>query len=563
MNDKIRHLLSLLYTPEQVTDAIQHLTTRIQQARQVVPTSPDEELYSERDVVLITYGDSLRQSGENPLQTLRSFAESNLAGVISAIHILPFYPYSSDDGFSVKDFYAVNPELGTWDDVQQLTGDFDLMYDAVLNHMSSQSEWFARFLADDPAFRNLFMTASPDDDLSGVTRPRTSPLLTPYTTSTGETIHVWTTFSADQIDFDPRAPQTVLRLIDILIYYIEKGARIIRLDAIAFLWKEIGTSCIHLPQTHTCVQLIRAVLDEVAPQVVLITETNVPHRENISYFGDGHNEAQLVYNFTLPPLLLHTMLTGNTIKLSDWIATLDTPSDRTTFFNFTASHDGIGVRPVEGILNPDELQTLIDHTVAHGGRVSYKNNPDGSRSPYELNITYVDAIIDPDEPENLQVKRFIVSQAIMLSLAGVPAVYIHSLLGSHNNIEGLQHPDSHNRTINRAKLNMPEINQQLQDPDTFRAQIMNQYLNLIRIRTQQPAFHPNGTQKIIHTGNGAVLGFQRTNQGQTVTCLFNVTPANQPVTLAITGHDLISDHKIDGMSQLEPYQVLWIDTSRG
>jgi glucosylglycerate phosphorylase len=558
MSERIYELLDSLYPEDQSADVYERLIQRIEQARQSVQADLGAELYSERDVVLITYGDSLKEAGQRPLQTLRAFTESQLAEVFSAIHILPFYPYSSDDGFSVKDFYSVNPDLGTWDDVRELGAHFDLMYDAVLNHMSAQSEWFRRFLADDPDYHNLFMTASPDDDLSAVVRPRTSPLLTPYEKDNGETVHVWTTFSADQIDFDPREPNTVLRLLDILLFYVEQGARIIRLDAIAFLWKEIGTTCLHLPQTHAIIQLMRAVLDEVAPQVILITETNVPHRENISYFGDGAGEAQLVYNFTLPPLMLHTMLSGDTARLREWINTLDTPSDRTTFFNFTASHDGIGVRPVEGILRSDELQTLIDHTLKRGGRVSYRHNPDGSSSPYELNITYVDAMIDPVDPQELQVRRFLVSQAVMLSLAGVPAVYIHSLLGSHNNIEGMQQPDSHNRTINRARLNAPELYARLADSGSFRAQVFNRYRDLIRIRAGQPAFHPNAKQQAIDPGNHAVLVLRREYQGQRVTCLFNVTGMPQPVSLSLSGTDLITGQRVSQPLQLEPYQVMWI-----
>ncbi|MBZ0298944.1 MAG: sugar phosphorylase [Anaerolineae bacterium] len=561
MTDIIRHLLREIYGPEQIESIYPDLIQRIEQVR---PTAqPQPKSFSEKDVVLITYGDSLNQNGEHPLRTLHQFARTHVAGAISTIHILPFFPYSSDDGFSVKDFYAVNPALGTWADVEQLGRDFDLMFDAVFNHMSAQSAWFKAFLADDPTYVGLFRSEDPNLDFSEVTRPRTSPLLTPFAKDNGETIYVWTTFSADQVDFDVCHPNTLLRLLDILLFYVRKGARVIRLDAIAYLWKEVGTACIHLPETHAVIQLMRAVLDEVAPDVLIITETNVPHAENVSYFGDGDDEAQLVYNFVLPPLLFHTLLSGSARKLREWVNTLHTPSAQTTFFNFTASHDGIGVRPVEDLLEPDELAALIHHTEKSGGRVSYRRNPNGSQSPYELNITYVDAVTDADQPVAIRARRFLLSQAIMLSLAGMPAIYIHSLLGSHNNIEGMRQTGQ-NRTINRAKLKVDDVRVELEDPATFRAQVFAGYLHLIRTRIAHPAFHPNGTQQALNLGSDSILALLRTapDQSEHMLAVYNVTDQIQPVDLnKVTDSpvmDLLSQKFVPARVSLEPYQTLWL-----
>jgi glucosylglycerate phosphorylase len=563
MSEIIHEYLSRLYTPEQARSTYRRLQEIMERRSENLPEVSGDEPFSERDVILITYGDSLRRPGEMPLQTLHRFARDRLSGVISAVHILPFFPYSSDDGFSVQDFYTVDPALGDWDDIERLGGDFDLMFDAVFNHMSAQSDWFRAFLAGDPLYAGLFRTEAPDADLSAVVRPRTHPLLTPFTRPDGSTVHVWTTFSADQVDFDLRSPDSLLRLVDILLFYVERRARIIRLDAIAYLWKEVGTDCIHLEETHIVIRLMRAVLDVVAPGVLLITETNVPHDENISYFGDGYNEAQMVYNFTLPPLLFHTMLSGKVDKLRAWANTLATPSERTAFFNFTASHDGIGVRPVEGILTGDELQALIDHTEARGGRVSYRHNSDGTRSPYELNISYVDAMAGPEEPVDMQVKRFMVSQAIALTLAGVPAIYIHSLLGSHNNIEGML-ATGHNRTINRARLDYDGIEQALRDRETFRAQVFAMYTDLIRCRTGHKAFHPGAEQQALDVGSGAVFALLRTpaGGGERILGLFNVT--NQPQTVDLracvqgSATDLISGVVLADQPTLAPYQVCWL-----
>jgi glucosylglycerate phosphorylase len=553
MTDKIRTYLHQLYPPDVASETYDtlmgmiNLTTRIASAKSA--------FYNEADVLLITYGDSLNHAPQPPLQTLRDFAVKHLKPLFSGIHILPFYPYSSDDGFSVIDFFAVNPSLGGWGDVQALGADFDLMFDGVFNHMSAKSNWFAQFLADNPDYVGLFMTESPTTDLSMVTRPRTSPLLTPFIKPNGETVHVWTTFSADQVDFDPHTPNTVLRLIDVLLFYAEYGARYIRLDAIAFLWKQVGTTCLHLPQTHTIIQLMRAVLDEIAPHVVIITETNVPHAENISYWGDGQHEAQMVYNFTLPPLLFYSLTVGNAQKLRDWINTLQTPSDKTTFFNFTASHDGIGVRPVEGMLSADEVNMLAEVVMARGGRVSYRTKPDGSQSPYELNITYVDAIRNPDHPHDLQVKKFILSQAVMLTLAGVPAVYIHSLLGSVNDTDGMTRTRQ-NRTINRAKLDVTRLQTELDTPNTLRHDIFTAYRHLLTTRRSTPAFHPNESQTALDMGDDAILAIQR---GENLLALFNFSDQPRTLSRPVSGYDHLTGEMIADKTVLLAYEVVWVE----
>ena len=433
------------------------------------------------------------------------------------------------------------------------------MFDAVINHISAQSEWFQRFLADETSYQGLFAVASPEQDLSLVTRPRTSPLLTPFRKANGETVYVWTTFSDDQVDLNYQNPDTLLRILDVLLFYVRQGAQVIRLDAIAYAWKEIGTNCIHLAQTHALIQLMRAALDQVAPRVILITETNVPHAENVSYFGDGYDEAQMVYNFTLPPLLFHTMLAGNARQLSAWANTLITPSERTTFFNFTASHDGIGARPVEGILSPTELGNLIAAVENRGGRVSYKANADGSRSPYELNITYVDALADPTLPGGLKAKCFLCSQAVMLALAGVPAIYIHSLLGSHNDIAGMEQ-SGHNRRINRAKLDAGTVELALEDASSQRAAIFYPYLNLIRARIQHRAFHPKSGQETSVLNGGQVFVVKRMAANDTILALFNVTATPQTITIHQAAERDILDDSFSPQPTftLEPYQTRWL-----
>ncbi len=558
-HERLRDCLARIYPPALAEEAYQGVQNLL--AAATPPPAPKGDYLSERTVTLITYGDTLNAEGEPPLATLHRFCKAHLTDVLDTIHLLPHFPYSSDDGFSVIDYHAVNPTLGTWDDVNRLGADFRLMFDAVINHMSAQSEWFARFLADDPDYRGLFFTESPEVDLSAVVRPRTTPLLTPFAKADGSTVHVWTTFSADQVDLDYRQPSTLLRVLDVLLFYVAQGAQVIRLDAIAFMWKVAGSASLHLPQTHALIQAMRAVMDMYAPHVVLITETNVPHAENISYFGNGTNEAQLVYNFTLPPLLFFSLTNGTADKLCEWVNTLRTPSDQTAFFNFTASHDGIGVRPVEGILNAAELQTLIEVVEQRGGRVSYRNQSDGTRTPYELNCTYVDAIASPADPHEVQVRRFLLSQGVMLAMAGVPAVYIHSLLGSRNDLEGMART-GHNRSINRAKLSLREIEMALNTPQSFRAQIFAGYTRLIRARRANRAFHPLGAQQAHTFNGGAVFGLERTApQGdQKVLALFNFSAVPQTVALAqaVTEDVINGQPMVSGGVALAPYEMRWL-----
>jgi sucrose phosphorylase len=452
------------------------------------------------------------------------------------------------------------------------------MFDLVINHVSRESLWFQRFLTGDPAYAEWFIIVEPGTDLSSVFRPRALPLLTAVQTKTGDRL-VWTTFSEDQIDLNFAYPPVLLRMLEILLMYVEKGAQIIRLDAIAYLWKTIGTSSIHLEETHRVVKLMRAVLDVVAPGVILITETNVPHEENISYFGDVQpdtgrtDEAQLVYQFPLAPLVMHSLLSGDASALSRWAAGLETPAAQATFFNFTASHDGIGLMPARGVLSEQETQALVDATLAHGGQVSYKTNADGSHSVYELNISYFDALSDPTsgEAQVVQVARFIASQAIMLALAGVPGIYVHSLIGSRSWQEGVAQT-GHNRTINRQKIQRFDLEAELNDARSLRSQVFSAYRGLLKARALSPAFHPQGAQQVFLLCE-AVFALLRTSPDgpDKVVCLHNVSNSTQPVTLPLreldlrrgTWHDLLTGRAFapdqDTLSlSLDPYQILWL-----
>jgi glycosidase len=581
LKERMREYLVALYGAEVGDRAARRLERTLEAFLQRAaagpsPDRPPTERLCEGDAILITYGDQITEPGVAPLQSLGEFLAENLSGVLSGVHILPFFPYSSDDGFSVIDYARVDPDLGTWNDVERIGQSFRLMFDAVINHISAHSDWFQRFLQGDAAYAGHFIVVEPGTDLSLVTRPRALPLLTPVDTSGGEKL-VWTTFSTDQIDLNFANSDVLLTIIDVLLLYVEKGADIIRLDAIAYLWKEIGTPCIHLPQTHQVVQLMRAVLDAVAPHVLLITETNVPHEENVSYFGDGTNEAQLVYQFPLAPLVLNAFHSGDARHLHRWAASLAPPSPTTTFFNFTASHDGIGVRPAEGILDVGAFQQLVDNAGAHGGFVSFKTNPDGSQSPYELNISFFDALSDPSQVEEegvqMQIDRFLASQAIMLSLAGVPGIYVHSLLGSRSFRAGVEETGRY-RSINREKFQRHALEAELKDPDSLRHRVFHRYAHLLRVRTSQRAFHPNGPQHVLVTEPPLFALLRTSPDGlERVLCIHNVSAAQQKLRIDLAQlhlpHGNAVDDLVDGGQyevgagddlalSIAPYQVLWL-----
>ncbi|MGD8291711.1 MAG: alpha-amylase family glycosyl hydrolase [Desulfobacterales bacterium] len=519
--------------------------------------------FSENDAILITYGDSLKKEGRVPVASLHEFAVDHLEGVMSGIHFLPFFPYSSDDGFSVIDFFAIDPALGGWEDVKAIGKNFDLMFDYVLNHFSSKSNWFKSYLEGKKGFSKFAIEVDPATDLSKVTRPRSLPLLSKYTKLDGTDVYLWTTFSSDQIDFNFKSLDVLEKMIEVLLFYVQKGARYLRLDAVAYLWKEIGTSCIHLRQVHDMVKLFRSILDLVAPEVVIITETNVPHTENISYFGNGRDEAQLVYNFTLPPLLFYSFVKEDATILSQWARSLHLESPLNTFFNFTASHDGIGVRPLEGILPPEELKALIDIVTANGGQVSYKQNADGTESPYELNITYVDAILA--DQNATRAEKFLASQAIQYVLPGVPATYIHSLLGSRNWVEGVE-KTGRARTVNREKLDVGLLQAELNDPASFRSRVFYPYLNLIRIRKRQKAFHPNAAFEILEV-DPRIFAIKRYSDDQTIYALTNISGAEISLSLAdkltqARMTDLITGDVVNTqILTLQPYQYVWLTTN--
>ena len=536
--------------------------------------------FTERDVVLITYGDLILSDDRSPLRTLADCSERFFNALITTLHILPFYPYSSDRGFSVIAFEEVDPHLGTWEDVAELESVFKLMFDGVFNHVSAKSYWFQQFLAGNPEYEDFFTvfsskTAVHDDHLKLIMRPRTSSVLTEFQTISGPR-WVWTTFSKDQVDLNFKNPKVLLKIIEILLYYVRRGADLLRLDAVTYLWCDIGTSCAHLEETHEVVKLFREVLDAVSPHVAVVTETNVPHADNITYFGDGSDEAQMVYNFALPPLVLHAFQNADASVLSAWAAGLEPPSATTAFFNFLDSHDGIGVMGARGVLADDEILAMCAEVEEHGGFVSMKSNADGTESPYELNITWFSALnrFEAGEPVQLQVDRFIASRAVALVLRGVPGIYLPSMIGSPNDIEAVFREGSR-RSINRARIEEGRLVGLLREHGSTPALIARAYVDLLEARVTEPAFHPNAEQRVIEL-DSRVFSVIRTAVGgdSRVLCLINVGGDEVEISVSAADAgltpgrlaDLAGGDPVDAGGgrielRLRPYGVRWLKGS--
>jgi glucosylglycerate phosphorylase len=560
----IKESLEFIYKKDDAQKTYEEVLKLIDKYRERIVSKP--YVMTQKDVILITYGNQIFHEEETALATLKRFLDEYVEDYINTVHILPFYPYSSDDGFSIVNYKGVCPRIGSWRDIKALSKDHRLMFDGVINHISQLSEWFNKFLANDPEYAEFFTEMDPCTDLSQVVRPRTTPVLSEYTDDEGKKRNIWTTFSKDQVDLNYANYKVLLKVLDVLLYYVEKGASLLRLDAIAFIWKELGTSCVHLPETHELIQLMREVLHEVAPEVLIITETNVPHDENISYFGEGDDEAQMVYNFALPPLLAFSILKGNTEKLTKWANTLELPSDKVCFFNFTASHDGVGVRAVSDILDEKEVDFLVQTTLDHRGLVSYRAIGDEQvKSPYELNCSYIDILTHPGDPNSLRVKRMMLAQAVTLTMPGVPGVYFHSLVGSQNYHEAVR-KIRRNRAINREKLNFDNIKEQLDDENSLRTNIFKRYKQLLSIRTNEKAFDPYSPFEFLTVSNETfAIKHYSSDKEEYIIALYNFVNKQIHIQKEFlqNGEDELIDiitHKLYNKNDIlmEPYDILWL-----
>ena len=522
----------------------------------------DPKPLSAADRMLICYGDSVRDEPGMPLSALRQFATQYLQNSISTIHILPFFPSSSDDGFAVIDYQTVRRDLGDWSDINALSADFDLMFDLVINHCSRENLWFADFVGGREPGCDYFHEMPSMVGLESVVRPRNSPLLTHVHTYQGIK-RVWTTFSDDQIDLNFANPEVLCEFVHILFSYIAQGARFIRLDAIAFLWKELSTSSINLEQTHCVVRVLRALIDEMQTRTLLLTETNLPHNENVSYFG-SRDEAHLVYQFSLAPLILYSYLFNDGQYLGQWAEQLEPPPAGCSFVNFIASHDGIGLRPLEGLVPAGDIQRLTDAAHKRGGFAAMRSADDGTETVYELNIALFSAFGGTTK----NIPAYLGAHQLMLAFQGIPALYLNAFVGGLNDLQGVE-STGRTRSINRGHWQLDDLKTILATETNEQSIIFAELNRSLEIRGSQSAFAPSAQQEILAYTEDS-LWLKRENTDQVILVISSFSEA--PIETELPRQDAAYESAIDLLSEdavvltkavpMAPYQVRWLSIAK-
>jgi sucrose phosphorylase len=518
---------------------------------------------SEKTSVLICYGDSLLNGNkEKTLKIFRKFYKKKLEKFFEVIHFLPFYPSSSDSGFSVKDHYRVDKKLGDWSDINKQSKKTNIMADIVINHASSKGLWFKNFLRNKSPGKEYFLTVSKKFNISKVIRPRENKLLKRIGIFKKNNL-LWRTFSEDQIDLNFKNPKVILRFIKIIINLANNGVTIFRLDAIAYLWKRSGSKCVNLKETHEIIRLIRIVCNSLKSKPIIITETNLPEKENLSYLGVNNNESHWIYNFSLPPLLVYSFLFEDSTYLNKWSKNLPTTKIGNNYLNFIASHDGIGMRPVEGYLNKDRLSKFFKRLKKNGGQLSYRKIQGSSKKVYEANITLFNAFqkTDYDKKGRYFLERYISAHAIMIGFEGIPAIYFNSIFGTSND-EHKYIISGNKRDLNRYKWNKNKLENLLKNKTSKESIYYQRIMNLIFIKKQNKAFHPNAKRENFNLGK-KIFCFKRTSLDKKQ-IIYNITNLSSRYQILNLNNkfkkfkNLLGRSKTSYGLKLKPYETLWL-----
>ena len=563
---KIRSILENIYKPILPKKDINYFKDEIIQIiKNFNKKNPKKKItISEKTSLIICYGDAVYSNEKSSIKVFQSFFQKNLKKYFDTIHFLPFYPSSSDSGFAVKDHYKIEKRIGEWSDLKRISKYNNIMADIVINHSSARGLWFKNFLKRKKPGKDYFLTVNSKFNTSKVVRPRDHKLLKKIKIF-DKSDYLWRTFSPDQIDLNFKNPSVLLRFIKIMIHLINNGITIFRLDAIAYLWKENGTKCINLRQTHEIIKLLRIISNYLNVETLIITETNLPEKENLSYFGNN-DEANWIYNFSLPPLLIHAFLFENNSYLNRWSKNLPVAKFGNNYLNFIASHDGIGIRPTEGILNNKSLNNFLKRLKKNGSKFSYRKVHNKSKKVYEANITVFDALkkSDYDPKGKFFLERYVAAHAIMISFEGIPAIYFNSLFGKSND-EAKYIITGNNRDVNRYKWNYKNITRKLSDNKTKQSIFYSNITNLLSIRRKQKAFHPNGKRHNINLGS-KLFSFKRVSvdKKQSIICITNLSSKNQTAKLKkelLNYRDLLNlktKFKDKNLLTLKPFQTVWL-----
>ena len=519
---------------------------------------------SEKTTLVICYGDSVYSEKKKSIKVFQTFFQKRLKSYFNTIHFLPFYPSSSDSGFAVKDHFKVENKLGSWSDIKSISRSNNVMADMVINHSSARGLWFKNFLKKKEPGKDFFLTVDSKFNISKVVRPRDHRLLKKIKIFKRPE-YLWRTFSPDQIDLNFKNPSVLIQFIKIMIHLINNGVTIFRLDAIAYLWKENRTKCINLKQTHQIIKLLRIIINLLNIQTTIITETNLPEKENLSYFG-SNDEANWIYNFSLPPLLIHALLFENSSYLNKWSENLPNTKSGNSYLNFIASHDGIGIRPTEGLFNEKTLKNFLKRLKKNGSKFSYRKIQNKSKKVYEANITIFDALkkSDYDKKGEFYLERYVSAHAIMVSFEGIPAIYFNSIFGTSND-EAKFIITGNNRDVNRYKWNLKNITNKLKDNKTKQSIFYNKICNLLNIRRKQKAFHPNASRLNLDFGP-KIYGFKRISKDkkQTIICITNLSSNIQKTKINLKNQKVknLMNSEINFENKkfliLKPFETVWL-----
>ncbi len=570
---KIYKLLETIYS-DNTTEEINFISNQLLQIlddfseKSAYEEISNKERWNESHSVLITYADSIYKNGEATLITLRDLLSNYFGSLSKVVHILPFLKSTSDGGFAVSSYETLEEKFGSWDDLKSISKNHDLMADLVLNHVSSSHPWVQEFIkSQEPGISNVF---SPDQNLdwSNVVRPRSSSLFSQINTEDGLK-QVWTTFGPDQIDLNWHNPKMNLEFLNLIITYLSNGIKWFRLDAVGFIWKESGTTCLHLPKAHSIVKILRVLLNTLLDDGVLITETNVPQKENLSYLIP-EDEAHMAYNFPLPPLLLEAIITSKADILNSWIFNWPKLPNETTLFNFTASHDGVGLRALEGLMNEQRIKDLLINCEKRGGLVSHRRLSNGEDKPYELNISWWSAMEDSGRDSNrYQFERFILTQLLVMALKGVPAFYLPALLASENDIKSFS-MTGQRRDLNREKFKSDNLLSVLNNLESNANKNLKYLRHAMDVRSNLKQFHPSSEMKCLSNGRSDIVVIKRSKGTESIFAIHNMT--ENKINYQLNDNDLpkIIDNDLNTQDfltstkynwkniSLDPFQVIWL-----
>jgi sucrose phosphorylase len=431
-------------------------------------------------VQLIAYVDRLSGTG---FEGLGSLLKKHLAGIFGGVHLLPFFTPidGADAGFDPIDHTQVDPRLGTWENVRSLAGTVELVADLIVNHISSSSPQFLDFSkkGSDSKYAGMFLTldrvfpqGAREQDLLGIYRPRPSLPFSPVTLLSGERKLLWTTFNPEQVDMDVRHPQAEAYLDSILRKFQAAGIRMIRLDAVGYAIKKPGTSCFMIPETFEFI----AELTEQAHKLGIEVLVEI-HSHYLNQIGIARR-VDWVYDFALPPLVLHALYTCDARPLARWLSI--SPRNAVTVLD---THDGIGVIDAgadpdgtPGLLPPDAIDSLVEtvHRRSRGQSRKATGAAASNLDLYQVNCTFLDALGGRES-------EYLIARALQFFAPGIPQVYYVGLLGGANDMELLARTGV-GRNINRHYYTNEEIQAALERP------LVQKQMELIRLRNSHPAF---------------------------------------------------------------------------